>query len=73
VSVIINRDFGKETRSASVSLAAAGSETRVVKKVEGSEMGEADVIQMTVGDSAASTATWTLDALITPVTAQEAR
>jgi hypothetical protein len=50
-----------------------GTETRVVAKVEGSEMGEANVVQMTVGDSAASTATWTIDALITPVKLQESR
>lgn len=73
VTVTINRDFGKETRAASVLLTAAGSETRVVKKVEGSEMGEADVIQMTVGDSAASDAVWTIDALVTPVIVQEVR
>jgi hypothetical protein len=73
VTVTINRDFGKETRGVNVSLAPAGSETRVVKKVEGSEMGEADVIQMTVGDASASTATWTIDALVTPVIGQETR
>jgi hypothetical protein len=45
----------------------------VVKLTEGLEMGEANVVQMTVGDSAASAATWTIDALITPVTTQESR
>lgn len=73
VSVTINRDFGKETRTHSVSLAPAASETRVVKKVEGSEMGEADAIQMTVGDSAANEETWAVDAIIAPVVHQEAR
>lgn len=73
VTVTINRDFGKETRAVTVSIAPAASETRVVKKVEGSEMGEADVVQMTVGDSAASDAVWTVDALITPVIPQEVR
>jgi len=73
VTVTINRDFGKETRALSVSIAPAGSETRVVAKGEGSEMGEANVVQMTVGDSGASSATWTLDALVTPVIRQESR
>ena len=71
VTVTINRDFGLETRAHSVSLAPAASETRVVKKVEGSEMGEADVVQMTIGDSAANDEVWTVDALITPVVLQE--
>jgi hypothetical protein len=73
VSVTINRDFDAETRSQSVSIAAAGTETRVIRKVEGSEMGEAKVVQMTVGDSAANEAKWTVHALTTPVVSQEAR
>lgn len=73
VSVTIARDFGKETRTHTVSIAPAASETRVVKKAEGSEMGEADVIQMTIGDSAANEQVWTVDALIVPVTTQEMR
>lgn len=73
VTVTINRDFGKETRAHSVSLAPAASETRVIKKVEGSEMGEADAVQLTVGDSAANDEVWTVDAIIAPVALQEAR
>lgn len=73
VSVTIVRDFGKETRTHSVSLAPAASETRVVKKVEGSEMGEADAIQITIGDSAANEEVWTVDALIAPLVTQERR
>lgn len=73
VTVTINRDFGLETRAFSVSLAPAASETRVIKKVEGSEMGEADVIQITIGDSAANDEVWTVDALVVPVVLQEMR
>jgi hypothetical protein len=73
VTVTITRDFGKETRAHSVSLAPAASETRVVKKVEGSEMGEADVIQLTVGDAAANDEQWSVDAIIAPVIQQELR
>jgi hypothetical protein len=73
VTVTIERDFGRETRAHGVSLAPAASETRVVKKVEGSEMGEADVIQLTIGDSAANTEVWTVDAMIAPVIPQETR
>jgi hypothetical protein len=71
VTVTINRDFGLETRATAVSLAPAASETRVVKKVEGSEMGSARVLQMTIGDSAANTEQWTIDALVAPVLPQE--
>jgi len=73
VTVTIQRDFGKETRAHAVSLAPAGAETRVIKKVDGSEMGEADAVQMTIGDSAANEEIWTVDALITPLTVQEKR
>lgn len=73
VTVTINRDFSAETRAVSVSLAPAGTETRVIAKVEGSEMGEADVIQMTIGDSAANDEVWTVDAIVTPVMLQEVR
>jgi hypothetical protein len=71
VTVTIVRDFGKETRATAVSLAPAASETRVIKKVEGSEMGEARVLQMTVGDSAANTEVWTVDCLVAPVIPNE--
>jgi hypothetical protein len=74
VSVTINRDFGKETPTPkTISLAPAASETRVVKKVEASEMGEADVIQITVGDSAANEEAWSVDAIVVPVYQQEKR
>lgn len=73
LTVTINRDFGKETRPLTVSLAAAASETRVIQKVGASEMGEADVVQMTIGDASALANTWTVDALITPVKTQERR
>lgn len=73
LTVTITRDFGKETRTHSVSLAPVGSETRIVKKVEGSEMGEADSVQYTVGDTAVSTEAWLWDAIVAPVLSQEER
>jgi hypothetical protein len=73
LTVTINRDFGKETRSQSVSLAALSTETRVVQKVAALEMGEADAIQITIGDSAANDEQWSIDALIVPIVPQEAR
>jgi hypothetical protein len=71
VSVTLTRDFGKETRSQSISLAPAASETRVVQKVAALEMGEADALQITVGDSAANEETWLVDAVIVPVALKE--
>jgi hypothetical protein len=73
VSVSINRDFGKETRTQSVSLAPAASETRVIQKVPALEMGEADVIQVTVGDASANEEVWSVDAVIVPMEPKERR
>jgi hypothetical protein len=73
VSVTLNRDFGKETRTQSISLAPAGSETRIVQKVAAIEMGEADAIQITVGDSAANEEVWSVDAVIVPMVQKERR
>ena len=73
VTVTINRDFGKETRSQSISLAPSASETRIVQRVAALEMGEADVIQITVGDSAANEEKWSIDAIVVPVVSQEAK
>ena len=73
VTITIARDFGKETRSQSISLAPGASETRIIQKVAALEMGEADVLQMTVGDSAANEERWTVDAIVVPILLQEAR
>lgn len=73
VSITLNRDFGKETRTTSISLAPAGSETRIVQKVAVLEMGEADALQITVGDASANDQQWTVDAVVVPVQRQEAR
>lgn len=74
VTIAINRDFGKDTSTpATVSLTPATTETRVVKKVDGLELGEADAVEMTIGDADANDLTWTVDALITPVSQKEAR
>lgn len=72
---VIDRDYGVETVTASVgSLVAVGSETRVLKKIEGSDMSTAGAIQVTLGETAASgNELWTLDALMILVTSQEVR
>jgi len=69
LTVTMTGDYGQVAgRSASVSMAATGSETRALRMVEGVEYGDAaGSVQISVGDSAASTQTWTIDALVIPV------
>jgi hypothetical protein len=54
-------------------MAAEGTETRVLRKVEGAEVGDSVYsIALAVGDSAAAaTVRWTLDAVIVPVETRE--
>ena len=73
ITLTIDRDFGAETRTATVSLTAVGSETRAALKFDGSVMGEANVLQLQVGDAAAASNTWTLDAMTIPLRPQESR
>lgn len=67
----IIRDYGVETVTATVSLAASGSETRVVRKIEGSDMSQAKALQTQIGDGSAIDQTWTIDALAIPITKQD--
>jgi hypothetical protein len=74
VTVSMTANYGAlPSVSNTVSMAAEGNETRVLRKVEGCEHGEADVfaIAVAVGDAEASDATWTLDALIVPAERRE--
>ncbi len=69
----ITADFGFATASATVSLTATGSETRVSRMVADSGLaGNMQFHQHTIGDAAASTAAWTLDRYVIPYTAQQA-
>lgn len=72
IQVTVEQDFGRITaRSATVSIAAAGSETRVIKKLEGLETAGASMVQLTIGDASAVASAWTLDAVAIPITGQE--
>lgn len=56
------RNFGDETsRTDTVSLTAAGSETRVLRKFEAAALQDACVFQVRIGDASASSSQWTLD------------
>lgn len=73
ITQTIDRDFGLETRTATVLLTAAGSETRVLRKIEGSDLSGCGTIQIQIGDGSAASNGWTLDALSIPVDVQEPR
>ena len=73
VSMTPNYDTSR-TLTGSVSMAAAGSETRALRKVEDVEIGDAEVfaIAVAVGDaSAVASPRWTIDAVIVPVESRE--
>jgi hypothetical protein len=57
----LSRNFGYESRTADVLLTAEGSQTRIIKKIEGTAMTEIKTLQVTLGDSAAANTAWTLD------------
>lgn len=72
ITQTLDRNYGLETRTSTVSLTADGSESRVIKKFEASDLAQAAAVQVQLGDSAAvATAQWALDALEVPVFQQE--
>lgn len=74
ITVTMTGNYGAlPTRTGTVSLAADGEETRVLKQVEECEFGDAGVfaIALAVGDAEAVASTWTLDAVIVPTEARE--
>lgn len=74
VSVTVQSDFGLDgTPTASVSLEAAGSETRVQRRLEGLQTAGVGTYSLRIGDAAAIANHWTVDAVVLPVTEQEAR
>lgn len=73
ITQTVIRDFGLETRTATCSLTAAASETRVLRKFEAGDLADAGVIQITLGDGSAASNGWTLDTLMVPILDQEIR
>jgi hypothetical protein len=66
------RDYGEETRAATTTIAAAGTETRTLKTFEGGFTADAKAVKARIGDGSAVASAWTLDALIVPYEAREA-
>jgi hypothetical protein len=72
LTATITPDFGAGTaKSGTALLTAAGSETRVSKRLEGSAIGAAQFVQITLGDSAAANNAWSFDRVTVPVGGQE--
>ena len=73
VAATMVRDYSEEPRGpATVSMAAAGSETRTVKVIEGIETADAHAVRVRIGDSAAvASPLWVIDAVGIPVEARE--
>lgn len=64
----IIKDFGvAANQTDSVLLTAEGSESRVIRKFDGSMQADMGIIQIQLGDASAIAATWALDALMVPV------
>jgi hypothetical protein len=74
VAVGLIADYGVETRTFTTSIAAAASETRVVRKLEDAALTEARVVQFDIGDhGSASAKHWQMDALVARVRDEQAR
>ncbi len=73
LTATIDRDFAAETKTATVVLTAAGSETRVIRRVEESGFGSLGSVQFQIGDASAIANRWVLDALTIPLGTQEAK
>jgi hypothetical protein len=73
ITQTLDRDYGAETRTSTCMLTPDGTETRVQRQFEGSDMAGAGVVQIQLGDAAATSQSWTLDALVIPYQQQEER
>jgi hypothetical protein len=63
-------DFSAQTSASSVTLDAIGTETRVIKRFEGSGLNGVQFVQITLTDSSTSVA-WQLDRLVVPWTRRD--
>ncbi len=74
ITQTLDRDYGMATsRTSTALLTPSGTETRVIKKFEASEISQAGALQVQVGDGAAQQGRWSLDILEIPVIGQEFR
>jgi hypothetical protein len=73
LSLTATRDYGLETLSSTASIAAASSETRVLRQFEGQVGAGGGMWQFTIGDAAAVSNAWVIDSVIVPYAVQEER
>jgi hypothetical protein len=74
LTVTARSDFALETSAAGTALlTAAASETRVQKRLEGLQTSGVGTFTLRIGDSAAASNQWTVDAVLANVTEQESR
>jgi hypothetical protein len=73
LTATVTPDFAASaTKTGTALLTAAGSETRVSKRMAGTDLESAQFLQITLGDAAASTSVWSFDRLVAAVSRQEA-
>jgi hypothetical protein len=73
LTATVTPDFAASaTKTGTALLTAAGSETRVSKRMAGTDLESAQFLQITIGDAAASTSVWSFDRLVAAVSRQEA-
>jgi hypothetical protein len=72
LTVTYTPDYGAVTAASdAVSMAAGGSETRVLRITEGVSVGDAHAVRVRIGDASASASAWQIDALILPIEESE--
>ena len=57
----LTRNYGEETRTATVTVTASASQSRALKVFEDAALQDAYAVQVTLGDSAASSQCWSID------------
>jgi hypothetical protein len=61
IAIGMIRNFGVETRTVSVDISPAASESHVIKPVDNASMSELNTVQLEYGDATASEQEWSLD------------
>lgn len=71
ITVTNVEEFGLASRTGVAVLTAAGSESRVIRHVQGLKSSMIHALRFTIGDAAAAANTWNLDRLIVPLSGAE--
>lgn len=71
LTLTLDRDFGRETRTATVNLTPEANETRILRRAADSGFDALAVVQFQIGDGEPVENHWVLDALSVPIETQE--